>query len=73
VLKRNRLDIVRRKTSKAVVVSAISWDEIPALTTSLQISLSACKDGSEAYEVRGGGALREVGSFNWLDTDMNPT
>ena len=52
------------KRSEADVVSALLLVVTPILTTSLQISLSACKDGSKAYEVSGGGALREVSLFS---------
>jgi hypothetical protein len=73
VLKQNRPDIIWRKASDADVVSAVLSDETPTLTTSLQISLSACKDGGKAYEVRGGGALREVSFFSGLSTHMSVT
>ena len=56
----NRPDIVQREKCSAVVVSPVLLDETPTLTTSIQISLSACHDSSSAYEVRDGGALREV-------------
>jgi hypothetical protein len=35
--------------------------------------LSACKDGGKAYEVRGGGALREVSLFSRFATHLNVT
>ena len=68
MLKQNRPDIARWKASKAVVVSAILSDEILTLKTSIQISLSACGDGGMAYEMPGGGALRQVGLFSWFAT-----
>ena len=63
MLKQNTPDIVQRKKSDAVVVSAVLSDDPPTLTTSIQISLSTCQDSGRAYEVRGGGALREVSLF----------
>ena len=64
MLEWNRPDIVQRKKSDAVVVSAVLSDETPTLKTSIQISLSACKDGHRAYELHNGGALRLVGLFS---------
>jgi hypothetical protein len=46
------------------VVRAVLSDETPTLTTLIQVSLSACMDSVRAYEVRGGGALREVNLFS---------
>ena len=46
-----------------MVVSAVLSDETPTLKTSIQISLSACENGGKAYEMPGGGALRQVGLF----------
>ena len=66
MVKLNRPDIVRRKASDAVVVGAVILGETPTLTTSFQISLSACKDNGEAFEARGGGALRMVRLFSWF-------
>ena len=63
MVEQNRPDIVQRKKSDAVVVSAVFLEETPTLTTSIQISLSACQDSNEAYEARSGGALREVSLF----------
>ena len=51
---------MQRKASDAVVVSAVLLGKTPTLTTSFQISLSACKDNGEAFEAGGGGALRRV-------------
>ena len=62
MLKQNRPDIVQRKKSDAVVVSAVLSDDAPTLTTLIQISLSTCQESGRAYEVRGG-ALREVSLF----------
>ena len=70
MLKQNRPDIVPRKASEAVVVSAVLSDETPTLKTSIQISLSACGDGGRAYEIPGGGALRQVGLFSWFATSL---
>ena len=64
MLKKNWPDIIQRKKSDAVVVSAVLSDETPTLKTSIQISLSACKDSRKAYEMPGGGALRLVGLFS---------
>jgi len=52
--------VAQHKSSPADVVSAVLLGEGPTLTTSFQISLSACKDNERAFEAREGGALRQV-------------
>ena len=60
MVEQNRPDTIWQKQSDADVVSVVLSNETITLTTLIQISLSACHDSSRAYEVRGGGALREV-------------
>ena len=52
--------VIDLKSSKADVVSAVLSGETPTLTTTFQISLSACKDSERAFEAHDGGVLRTV-------------
>ena len=72
-LKATKPMVVHLKSSDADVVGAVLSGETPTLTTSFQISLSACKDNGNAFETRHGGAMREVSLFSRFATCMKMT